>query len=329
MNWFSLTIEKAGDFMRIERQFPHQNPGLQKAAGKTAEGQTFQQALAKAAPKGQDTLTISYQPPAQAANVPEKAAPDGIKILPGDSTETKLEKLSQIADSADYSGMSYTEIYCTIWDRYNSAFGGNMSAITSGLWCPTEWNEINNQFGGEIMNSVYHPLDKEVWQDSGLRRGDPGFRDQRIAHGWDHFLVAALGYDSKNYDDCEQAILQRYAGRNSLLDFLNMQGELLRTGVIGHKLGSEGALWYEQSLKSELKKMFFPDPWAQPSQEAYDSVLYRHLDINALTSAMRKSLSQANFSGFNFDMEEVMGKAIDDLLSIVDEQKRINPKQDA
>lgn len=115
-------MEKAGDFMRIEKQFPHQNPSLQKTANKTMNGQTFQQALANsAASKREDTLTISYQPPVkqapvQAAKVQEKAAPDEIKILPGDSTETKLEKLRQIADSADYTGMSYTEIYCDIWN---------------------------------------------------------------------------------------------------------------------------------------------------------------------------------------------------------------------
>ena len=64
--------------------------------------------------------------------------------------------------------------------------------------------------------------------------------------------------------------------------------------------------------------MFFPDPWAQPSQEQYDSALYRRLDINTLTSAMRKSLSQANFGGFSFDVEEVIDKSIDDLLAMTE-----------
>ena len=313
--------------MRIERHISNQGVSPKKGEIHKTE-QSFRQTLASSAvaPKT-DVLTISHQPTTdelqkaaatQTVTNNIRVQEDAVQILPKDSTQTKLEKLRQIADTADYSGMSYTEIYCTIWDRYNSAFGGNMSAITSGLWCSDEWNEINNQFGGEIMNSVYHPLDKEVWQDSGLRSGDPGFREQQIAHGWEHFLVAALGYDSTNYDDCEQAILQRYAGRNSLLDFLNMQGELLRTGVMSHKLGSEGAFWYEQSLKSELKKMFFPDPWAQPSQEQYDSALYRRLDINTITSAMRKSLSQANFGGFSFDVEEVIDKSIDDLLAMTE-----------
>lgn len=315
--------------MRIERQFPHQNPGLQKTADKTAGGQTFQQALAKAAPKRQDTLTISYQPPAQAANVQEKTAPDEIKILPGDSTETKLEKLRQIADSADYTGMSYTEIYCDIWNRYNAAFGGNMSAITSGLWTPPEWCDINNQFSVETSKFVYNPLKKEIWKDSGLRRGDEGYHEEYVAHGGKNFRIVALGYDAKTYEDLEEAIAQKYVGKNRLLDFLNMQGELSATGVLDHKLGSEPAFWYEINLGEQLKFMFFPDPWAQPSQKEYDRALLCPLDVKVLSSAMRKTLSEAKFSGFNFDMEEVMDKAIDDLLSIADEQKQARPRQDA
>ena len=45
--------------MRIEKQFPHQNPGLQKTANKTAEGQTFQQALAQAAGHSDDFLSAA------------------------------------------------------------------------------------------------------------------------------------------------------------------------------------------------------------------------------------------------------------------------------
>ena len=314
--------------MRIERQFPHQNPGLQKTADKTAGGQTFQQALAKAAPKRQDTLTISYQPPAQAASVAEKAAPDEIKILPGDSTETKLEKLRQIADSADYTGMSYTEIYCAIWNRYNAAFGGNMSAITSCLWEGDNWYGINNQFVEETARFVKNPIKKEIFKDSGLRSGDKGYREQYVAHGGKNFRAAALGYQVDNFEDCELAIRLKYAGKNTLLDFLNMQGELFATGVMGHKLGSEGAFWYKIDLEHKLQTMFFPDPWMQPTSSQYIAALRFRVDVPKLAADMRNSLSEANFSGFNFDMEEVMDKAIDDLLSIADKQQA-RPRQDA
>lgn len=168
-----------------------------------------------------------------------------MQILPKDSTETKLEKLSQIIASVDYTGMSYTEIYCDIWDRYNAAFGGNMSAITSGLWKGDNWYGINNHFVDETCKYVYNPLDREIWKDSQLRSRDKGYAEEYIAHGGKNFRAAALGYQVDNFEDCELAIRLKYAGKNTFLDFLNMQGELFATGVMDYKLGSEGAFWYE------------------------------------------------------------------------------------
>ncbi len=194
-----------------------------------------------------------------------------------------------------------------------------MSAITSCLWEGDNWYGINNQFVEETARFVKNPLKKEIWRDSGLRSGDEGYHEQYIAHGGKNFRIVALGYDPKTYEDLEEAIAQKYLGKNRLLDFLNMQGELSATGVLDHKLGSEAAFWYEINLGDQLKFMFFPDPWAQPSQKEYDRALLYPLDVKALGSAMRKSLSEANFSGFHFDMQEVLDKAIDDLLSMADQ----------
>ena len=101
---------------------------------------------------------------------------------------------------------------------------------------------------------------------------------------------------------------------------MNMQGELFATGVMDHKLGSEGAFWYQNDLENKLQTMFFPDPLAQPTSIQYIAALRFQVDVPKLASDMRKSLSEANFSGFNFDIEEVMDKAIDDLLSMTEEQ---------
>lgn len=64
--------------------------------------------------------------------------------------------------------------------------------------------------------------------------------------------------------------------------------------------------------------MFFPDPWAQPTPGQYIAALRFRVDVPQLAAAMRKSLSEANFSGINFDVEEMMGKSIDDLLAKMD-----------
>lgn len=314
--------------MRIERQMPKQSVGVMKRGQDSKKEQGFRQTMAASAgaPKT-DVLTISHQPATdelQKAAISQRTADciqrpkDEVQILPKDSTETKLEKLSQIIASVDYTGMSYTEIYCDIWDRYNAAFGGNMSAITSGLWEGDNWYGINNHFVDETCKYVYNPLDREIWKDSQLRSRDKGYAEEYIAHGGKNFRAAALRYQVDNFEDCELAIRLKYAGKNTFLDFLNMQGELSATGVLSHKLGSEGAFWYEVNLRDCLKSMFFPDPWAQPTPGQYIAALRFRVDIPQLAAAMRKSLSEANFSGFNFDVEEVMGKAIDDLLAMTD-----------
>lgn len=321
--------------MRIERQMARPSAGAKKAQSNNEQkAPSFQQTLA--AKRTEDVLTLSRQPAAEEmrqkpsaasmtastapAGVKEQSPPDEIVLLPGDSTETKLEKLRQIADTADYTGMSYTEIYCDIWNRYNEAFGGKMSAITSGLWRGDNWYSINNQFSIMTDKFVFYPLDREIFKDSGLSSGDKGYHEQYVAHGGKNFRAAALGYQVDNFEDCELAIRLKYAGKNTLLDFLNMQGELFATGVMDHKLGSEGAFWYQNDLEKKLQTMFFPDPWAQPTSGQYIAALRFQVDVPKLAADMRQSLSQANFSGFNFDIEEVMDKAIDDLLSIADEQ---------
>ena len=81
-----------------------------------------------------------------------------------------------------------------------------------------------------------------------------------MAHGGKNFRAAAWGYPVDTCADCDLAIRLKYAGKNTLLDFLNMQGELFATGVMDHKLGSEGAFWYQNDLENKLQTMFFPDP---------------------------------------------------------------------
>ena len=83
---------------------------------------SFQDALiSQSAAYKQDTLTISAQRRTTDIDVPQAADPN--EILPTDSTEVKLEKLRRIAETADYTGMSYGEIYKTVLDRYQQAFG--------------------------------------------------------------------------------------------------------------------------------------------------------------------------------------------------------------
>ena len=68
---------------------------------------------------------------------------------------TGTSVLQIIADNADYTGMSSEEIYAEIWQRYNTAFDGNMPAIYSYLVGGWEWQVIGNQYASEFSNIVY------------------------------------------------------------------------------------------------------------------------------------------------------------------------------
>ena len=55
---------------------------------------------------------------------------------------------------------------------------------------------------------------------------------------WDASLKA-LGYDGMSSEEREAAIKEKYSGKNTTLDFLKMQGELMHSGVLEHVMGDE------------------------------------------------------------------------------------------
>ena len=103
----------------------------------------------------QDTLTIS-DPSVRTgtADMDVPQAADSNAILPTDSTEVKLEKLRRIAETADYTGMSYGEIYKTILDRYQQAFDGKFLAMASGFVGGSDRDSICHQFARERDQAV-------------------------------------------------------------------------------------------------------------------------------------------------------------------------------
>ena len=129
--------------------------------------------------------------------------------------------------------MSSEEIYAEIWNLYNEAFDGNMAAITANIAGSVEWARVNNHFVNEINRHVFIP---EV-------------NSAREAAG------EANSYEEKMALEKD---FQRGAGKNTTLDFLKMQSELKRTGVLEHKMGDQARM-YCDLIQTQLEFAFNPN----------------------------------------------------------------------
>lgn len=261
----------------------------------------------------------------------------GTEIFPGDSIDVKLAKLQKQAEEADYTGMSYGEIYSAIWNRYNDAFDGNWAAILSFPSIQEKGDLVTYYFRRECSCNVNGPLRLEFKAETDINimtwskaEWDQHERDvnayrEYVLSKYGNIHAQALGYGDMTIKETEQAICEKYAGKNTLRDFLKMQGELFQTGVMTDKLGGDGASAYWRVLDEQLVKTYFPDvyydfdndlPMNIP-QYRWDAVLDGKFDARAFAADMRETLKTMNFSGWDFDIEGAISKGIDYLLEAV------------
>jgi hypothetical protein len=319
--------------MKIETQFSRLNTPLkrQKADGNTLGA--FQTAFVArmSTRRTEDTISIfsqkavpedsTIQSSSQSLEAAEDTPP-ALDILPSDSTEIKLEKLREIAEQADYTGMSYSEIYTTIWNRYNDAFGGNMAAYA--INATPDGCLIEYQFQEESNALVLYPLEKDIATQTGLSKDDPAFGEY-VQTQFFEIRSAPLGYDGMTTDEKETAIFKKYAGRDTVMDFLNMQGELHDTGVLCKKMGFDGSFQYLMFLDTQIKQTNFPDNYystqSKPiTQAQYDTLAHTKFEANAFFVEMKASVASCSFDGFDFDVEQVLSKGIDDMLDMLAER---------
>lgn len=344
--------------MKIESQLRsyRSTPRTVTKTDKTQAG-SFQQALGALPQEPRDTFTPSSRAPAvgetpantaasSAADVRPpieevgNAAPQGTapasatEIQPGDTTEVKLAKLRQMAEEADYTGMDFNEIYTSIWNRYNDAFDGNMSAITTFAGISPDWSSVNNQFLHEYDNNVYFPLMREFKAETGIdiftwsksewpeHERNMELFGEYVRSKYGTFYDQALGYGDMSIEEREQAICKKYAGKDTLRSFLNMQGELYASGVLTSKLGVDGASAFISAIERQLPETYFFEdclkgPTWEISQARWDAVLDGKFDAQAFAADMREYVKTANFSGVNFDIQGAISQGIDYLLEAV------------
>lgn len=346
--------------MKIEGQAWGRNSYEKAQTVETKQAGKFSDALA-AQPR-QDTLTISYRPPVEeTASASEPLSADVVQakrqeaerscgllnlfyrevaggkadravsetsvvidMFPSSTASSevraKLAELRAAAANADYTGMSYGEIGAAIWERYNAAFDGNMPAITTFAG-PPDWVDINNQFETEWNHMVRFPVEREIWQDTRLERGDKGYAEYlRSQYG---SLSWMADYNGMSVKEKEQAIMEKYAGKDTLLDFLNMQGELHWSGVLGHKMGGKALSQYIWAIENQLNHSYFFDNMltgTPVSQLQWNRALYGRFDVHSFAASLKERMQHLTFSGFDFDVAGAVTKGIDDLLAALEQR---------
>ena len=252
---------------------------------------------------------------------------DAVAIYTSDSTETKLEKLRKMAEVSDYSGMSYEDIYTTIWNRYNTAFGGRLSAITApcnGIMS-LDWSDINNQFIKEADKYVNIPLRRSLEKQGLIDNGVYSEEAQQILSD---IRAAPLGYSGMSFEEKEAAIFEKYKGKDSYLDFISMQGELFKTGIYSKKLGVEGAIQLSSHMSYETYVHYIPNQMHKAgliaavwhgvpdeylsSQTKFESLFNLEFDVRAFYRGMRDTLQNMVVKSSTYDIKGVIEKCINE-----------------
>ena len=254
--------------MRIEST-PQARPGYRKSTASAAPSKTFGQVLEA---KTQDryipsTPTSRTEPEFSLA---ERTYSSGITV--SNATHAKLKQLAELDAQADYTGMSPDEIYAEIWNRYDEAFDGNMIAIRGCVAGPAEWGEIGYQFYTEITRHIFNPAINAAWKEGVELDGRPytewTYEEKTALDNScidkankvrNDAMMKTLGYDGMSFEEREAAIREKYAGKNTALDFLNMQSELNMSGVLNHKMGVDQASIYLAMMRGQFERAFNPN----------------------------------------------------------------------
>ena len=310
--------------MKIGNQVWMQSAYTVKRTSHVSRAGAFQDVLVvQTAQFKSDTVTISdsnaIQESLKTANAPNLT--DSNAILPTDSTEVKLEKLRRIAETADYTGMNYGEIYKTILDRYQQAFDGKFLALALGFVGGSDRDSICHQFAREMDNAVYHPLYREIEAETGLRYGQPAFQDYWYEHYKFELGAEALGYGGMSPEEIEKAVAEKYAGKNTLADFSAMMYELHLSGILDHKLGRDGASSLFSLLGRKLHEVRPEDSYdgGRRLDGLWKRAQYEPFNLQNFAQELKNTMqNNMSFYNYDFDIRSTLLQSIDKLLAMLE-----------
>ena len=319
--------------MRIENAL-QARPEYRKTTASATPSKTFGQVLEA---KTQDRYVPSAPPPRTEAefSLAERTRPNGVTV--SNACHAKLKQLAEIDAQADYTGMSPDEIYAEIWNRYDEAFDGNLIAIRGCVAGPAEWGEVGHQFYTEVTRHIFNPAINAAWKEGVELDGRPYTEwtyeektdlDRSCREKADKVVFDAkmkvLGYDGMSFDEREAAIREKYAGKNTTIDFLKMQNELQETGVLNNKMGWESARLYRAMLEVQLEDLFNPNSISAVGYEKHSlmtadqwyRVANQPFDTAQFAAAMKDNLHRVSgHNGWTEDYVKLMEGLFDHFIT--------------
>lgn len=154
-------------------------------------------------------------------------AADSVQSPSINETQRKLDEIAKAIENTDYSGMSKAEIYADIESKYSSAFDDYYACIACVV--TKEQGMVNNQFISHL-------------DEFGLRfmKGD--------------VIREIRGYAGMSFEEIEDAIKEKYAGKTGIMDQVNLIAELAANGVLDHKYGNQNTLSLLCDMRNSLNQ---------------------------------------------------------------------------
>ena len=114
----------------------------------------------------------------------------------------------------------------------------------------------------------------------------------------------------------EVAIIKKYSGGKTVLDFVNMQGEFIITGIIDAKIGSNSGD-YVNAASDQLKySIFGEDVWRFTIyQQDWNAVLFNEFDARSYYADLKDWINSATYSNFTFDIQGFLNRVVDELMN--------------
>jgi len=286
--------------------FMHQAKS-QKAGEHERRGFNETLALKSATQKAErsDSIIITKPEQASAAGAYPKIEYNWypIQFTTNQTTITKLAELREAAEKTDYTGMTPAQVFKEIHDRYNDAFDGNILVITTFVLSNgREWGDINSQYNRE-MDAAFQMLRKEY---PGITQVE-AFREM-------------MGYGDLQVNEVETAIIKKYEGKDTTFDFMNMMGEMLRSGTLDRMGTAEipGAKFiFIEKLGYGLMGRF-AQGYSNVSDADVENMFRSKINFNALVSEGTLNwnfLNSFTLSGTAERADDLMSKLLDQLFT--------------